>query len=179
MAARRTSDSSASCSKGCGRAPRRGRGRCAVCREKRSAASRRDYQYRALRGQCVYCKDSASVGLFCFTHWLKNLGVAHGLGNKKGIAILRALWDEQGGRCAVTGEVLIPGSTASIDHAIPKSRGGSSDKSNLRWVLLNINRIKWDMTHDEFVATCRKVIRAQDRLDVEKVLVETLHTRSN
>lgn len=99
------------------------------------------------------------------THWFKNVGVPHGLGSKRGIEILRSLWDEQRGRCAVTGEVLVPGSTASIDHIIPKSRGGSSDGSNLRWVLLRVNQIKWDMTHDEFVDVCRAVVRAQDRRD--------------
>ncbi|MHB8815783.1 MAG: HNH endonuclease, partial [Steroidobacteraceae bacterium] len=102
------------------------------------------------------------------THWFKNVGAPHGLGNKVGVEVLRALWDEQRGRCAVTGDVLIPGVTASIDHIIPKSRGGSSNKGNLRWVLFRINQIKWDMTHDEFVATCRKVVRIQDRLEAAK-----------
>jgi 5-methylcytosine-specific restriction endonuclease McrA len=121
----------------------------------------------------------AEVGIFCLDHWFKNVWVPHGLGSKKGIVLLKEIWDEQKGRCAVTGEVLIPGSTASLDHIIPKSRGGSSSKENLRWVLLRINQIKWDMTHDEFVATCRMVVREQDRREAVKPVVNDVHTRSN
>lgn len=112
------------------------------------------------------------------THWFKNVGVPHGIGNKKGIELLRSLWLEQGGLCAVTGERLVPGSTASIDHIIPKSKGGTSERGNLRWVLLRINQAKWDMTHDEFVAVCRQVVREQDRREAAKA-TENHSMRSN
>lgn len=164
------------CVKGCGRSVLPGKARCATCMGKQRVANRRCYNERAQRGQCVYCMSGATVGLFCFGHWFKNVGVAHGLGSKKGQALLRQLWDEQKGRCAITGEVMVPGSTASIDHIIPKSRGGSNEKSNLQWVLLNINRSKWDMTHDEFVAVCRSVVREQDR---RAKAVNELSMRSN
>lgn len=150
------------CIKGCGRPALSGRSRCAVCLERHRADHRRYYNQRVLRGQCPSCAKNAEVGIFCFTHWLKNVGVPHGLGNRKGIAVLQQLWVEQKGCCAVTGEVLVPGATASLDHVVPKSRGGDSSKKNLRWVLLRINQIKWDMTHEEFVETCRKVVRAAD-----------------
>jgi 5-methylcytosine-specific restriction endonuclease McrA len=120
---------------------------------------------------------SASVGIFCFDHWLKNVGVSHGLGNKKGIALLKSLWEEQKGICAVTGEKLAPGSTASLDHIIPKSRGGASEKGNLRWVTLRVNQIKWDMTHEEFVEMCRTIVREQDRRLVQERADHTM--RSN
>lgn len=163
--ARRTvqEGNSAACGRGCGRACVPGKSRCAVCLEKQRVSNRRLYNARAQCGQCVFCMKGAVVGMFCFDHWFKNVGVPHGLGNKKGQAILHALWEEQKGRCAVTGEFLTPGATASLDHIIPKSRGGSSEKSNLRWVLLSVNRSKWDMTHEEFVAVCRAVVREQDR----------------
>lgn len=119
------------------------------------------------------------MGIFCFTHWLKNVGTSHGLGNKKGTATLLALWEEQSGLCAVTGEKLVPGLNASLDHIIPKSRGGSSDKKNLRWVLLRINQLKWDMTHEEFVDMCRLVVRVQDKQDVGKSTSQELQKRSN
>jgi len=171
------SESFEPCKQACGRPSLPGRLRCHVCMEKRRARARKDYRDRSLRGQCVYCQASASVGMFCFTHWLKNVGVPHGLGNKKGIAILQELWVNQDGRCAITGEKLIPGSTASIDHRIPKSKGGTSEKENLQWVLLFVNRIKWDMTNEEFVATCRKVVAATDRTTPIKNLALT--KRSN
>lgn len=167
------------CKKSCGREVLTGFASCAVCLEKSRVAGRKDYYARAARGQCVYCQDRAEVGMFCLTHWFKNIGVSHGLGNKRGIALLRQLWNEQKGRCAVTGELLVPGITASIDHAIPKSKGGLSNKENLRWVLLNINRAKWDMTHDEFVEVCRLVVRTHDHSNVTKPTNFELVVRSN
>lgn len=143
--------------------------------EKKRAHNRRYYSERVARGQCPKCILPAEVGIFCFTHWLKNVGVSHGLGNKKGTELLRQLWEEQRGRCAVTGEVLIPGATASLDHIIPKSRGGESIRGNLRWVLLKVNQLKWDMTHDELVEMCRKVIQAEDR----RVTESNQNMRSN
>lgn len=159
------STADALCIRQCGRSALPDRRRCAVCLEKQRAENRRFYKDRVQKGQCPHCTSAASVGIFCLTHWFKNVGVPHGLGSKKGIELLQALWEEQKGCCAVTGEKLVPGVTASIDHIIPKSRGGTSERHNLRWVLLSINRCKWDMTHDEFLETCRKVVRAQTKHD--------------
>lgn len=167
----------ASCTSGCQKAGGSG-GWCPSCRARRNASNKRNYHERIARGQCPCCSNSAEVGIFCFSHWLKNVGTSHGLGNKRGIALLRALWQEQQGRCAVTGAVLHPGSTASLDHVVPKSRGGSNEKSNLRWVLLRINQCKWDMTHEEFVLMCRTVAREQDRRDAQKASTRE-PTRSN
>lgn len=167
------------CIRECGRMSILGRRRCQPCLEKQRTENRRFYADRVARGQCPYCRLAAEVGVFCLKHWFKNVGVSHGLGSNKGIAVLRELWEEQNGRCAVTGVVLIPGSTASIDHIMPKSRGGSSEKNNLRWVLLRINQIKWDMSHEEFVEVCRTVVREQDRRDARKGITHEAHTRSN
>jgi 5-methylcytosine-specific restriction endonuclease McrA len=151
------------CIRECGRPRAAGKSRCAVCLEKQRVANRRAYNARVRSGQCVFCSQRATVGAFCRDHWFKNVGVPHGLGNKKGQAILRELWEEQQGCCAVTGRPMSPGSTASLDHIVPKSRGGLSEKGNLRWVLLRINQMKWDMTNDEFVQICRVVVGASDR----------------
>lgn len=112
------------------------------------------------------------------THWFKNVGVPHGLGNKTGIALLAALWEEQAGRCAVTGDTLVPGYNASLDHIIPKSKGGTNERGNLRWVLLSINRMKWDMSHEDFLLMCRRVVREQDQQETVKA-TENLNMRSN
>jgi len=162
-------DSTTLCVKGCGKPTATSGRRCFVCLEKQRRDNRRYYAKRVARGQCPSCRKSAEVGIFCFKHWLKNVGVPHGLGNGKGIALLQRLWEEQKGQCAITGETLIPGATASIDHIIPKSRGGASVNGNLQWVLLQVNRIKWDMTNEEFVETCRKVVRAADRRSNEQM----------
>lgn len=167
------------CIPGCRRSRAPSKSRCSLHMENQRTKDRTSYRDRVLRGQCVFCQSSAAVGAFCFTHWFKNVGVPHGLGSKKGAAILQQLWEEQVGCCAVTGEKLIPGLNASLDHIIPKSRGGSSDKSNLRWVLLRVNQLKWDMTHEEFVEMCRLVVRAQAKQDVGTSISQELYKRSN
>lgn len=45
-------------------------------------------------------------------------------------------------------------------------------------VLLRINQAKWGMTHDEFVAVCRQVVREQDRREAAKA-TENPIMRSN
>ena len=46
----------------------------------------------------------------------------------------------------------IPWRELSLDHIHPKSRGGSNDKENLVWVDAACNRMKGDLTGDEFIA---------------------------
>lgn len=170
------------CIRNCGRPPIPGRRRCAPCLDKQREENKRNYKSRVERGQCVFCQGSATVGIFCFIHWLKNVGVPHGLGSKRGIATLRKLWEKQQGKCALTGENLVPGNNASIDHIIPKSRGGESVEGNLQWVLLSVNRIKWDMTREELLNVCRKIIKAQDAKEVSdsvEVANKELSKRSN
>lgn len=171
-------DEATPCVSGCQRTGNSRLSWCLACRSRRNLQSKKTYHERVARGQCPYCTDAASIGIFCQTHWFKNVGVSHGLGSKRGVELLKNLWEEQHGRCAVTGVKLTPGFNASIDHITPKSRGGSSDKSNLRWVLLRINQCKWDMTHEEFVEVCRLVVRTQEQR-VGQAIATDLSTRSN
>lgn len=143
----------------CGK-PRDGSGpRCASCLKK----ERDRYRLRAERGECVVCGVRATAGAFCFHHWLRNIGAPYGLNKKNGgLEMLKRLWEQQKGRCAVTGKELTPGVNASLDHIVPVSRGGVSTQGNLRWVLYEINIAKADMTHEQFIEMCRDVVRAQD-----------------
>lgn len=70
---------------------------------------------------------------------------------------LAALWKAQRGLCALTGQKL--DRSAELDHIIPRARGGSDAIDNLRWVCASVNRMKRDLTDDEFIAACRSVVR--------------------
>jgi hypothetical protein len=66
------------------------------------------------------------------------------------------LIERQEFRCALSGRELTP-ETASLDHVLPLSRGGTHDISNLCVVHHHVNAAKGTMTVDEFVAMCREV----------------------
>lgn len=69
------------------------------------------------------------------------------------------LVESQEYRCAITKRALTPES-ASLDHIIPLSRGGSHSIENLCVVDQQVNAAKGSMTTDEFVALCREVAQA-------------------
>jgi 5-methylcytosine-specific restriction endonuclease McrA len=69
---------------------------------------------------------------------------------------LRILLERQCYRCALTGRQLTP-DTASVDHVIPLSRGGSHSIDNLQIVHSIVNKAKGSLTQDEFIALCRDV----------------------
>ena len=45
-----------------------------------------------------------------------------------------------------------------LDHKIPKSRGGSNNVDNLGLCCSWVNRAKWNMTTEEFIAMCKLVV---------------------
>jgi len=73
--------------------------------------------------------------------------------------IIEELWEEQNGICALTGETLIPGVNASLDHIIPVSQGGTDEKENLRWTLKTVNLFRCVESDQDFFALCLKVIQ--------------------
>jgi hypothetical protein len=71
---------------------------------------------------------------------------------------LVALIEEQGYRCKLSGIELTP-DTASLDHIIPVSKGGEHCVGNVAWVHEEINRMKGQLSVEEFIALCLKVVQ--------------------
>lgn len=59
-------------------------------------------------------------------------------------------------KCAICGRLLTP-ETASLDHIVPLSGGGTHDLSNLWVVDHRINLAKGTMSVEEFLQMCREV----------------------
>ncbi|MBN8216623.1 MAG: HNH endonuclease [Spirochaetes bacterium] len=74
-----------------------------------------------------------------------------------GMGDLRSLLEEQGYRCAMTGERLTPMNTA-FDHIKPLSKGGTSKKTNLQAVTRQVAAAKSDISVKEFVKLCFDVL---------------------
>ncbi len=66
---------------------------------------------------------------------------------------------KQGARCPYTGEQLELGVNDSVDHIIPKARGGPNTIENYQWVTRMANAAKDAMTHEEFIAFCANVAK--------------------
>jgi 5-methylcytosine-specific restriction endonuclease McrA len=63
---------------------------------------------------------------------------------------LKDKFDQQKGRCALSGFPMTLGVNAELDHIIPVAKGGSRDISNTQWVLRVVNRMKRDLPESEF-----------------------------
>ena len=63
-------------------------------------------------------------------------------------------------RCYLTGEEIDISDSKSFhfDHLIPISKGGKSDLENLRICKREANQAKGDLTLEEFIELCNKVI---------------------
>lgn len=115
------------------------------------------YDKRRLENLCVGCGSTDLVSnVHCRECWFLDRASARAGGAKNLLPVLQ-LWEDQNGKCYYSGETLIPGNNASLDHQVPSSRGGLDDPSNLRWVSSNINMMKSNMSHDEFISMCEKI----------------------
>jgi 5-methylcytosine-specific restriction endonuclease McrA len=83
----------------------------------------------------------------------------HTVGSAK---MLWSIWKEQRGRCALTG-VRLTRHNSEIDHIFPRSKGGSNDRSNIRWLLGDVNQAKYNLTDEEFLNMCRSVVDFKDK----------------
>lgn len=144
----------------CGAPPAEGRKLCQSC----LTTSRKRANARQQAGFCVRCAHGtpATAGVLCLRCWFKKIASdslgARGNANNPTADALQLLWEKQSGKCALTGATLIPASNASIDHVLPKARGGDDSISNLQWVTFYANVAKRDLTHSEFVALCEQVV---------------------
>jgi hypothetical protein len=119
-----------------------------------SRHARRRTRHRG-RGRCT-CGRPPVTRTECWSCWL-GTAAKRATGSRLNGPALERLWDDQEGRCAYTGERLVPGRNASLDHVQPRSRDGKDCVENLQWVTKVVNHAKTWLTHDEFVALCHAI----------------------
>jgi len=145
----------------CGKCKKEHEGKKSTCDEcliklRHLRASKRDELLK--NGVCLACENRSSfeASYYCETCWFKRISwnATGSIGNWRK---LKTLWIEQNGLCALTNAKLIPGSSASIDHIIATSKGGSDEIHNLRWVHREVNQAKSNLSDREFYSMCKAV----------------------
>lgn len=142
----------------CGRTAEAGHVRCVECRtdEINSRAKRREK--RKTEGLCRLCKDpKLEHNSLCYLCWLKEMS-RRSTGTTEHAQALQAILERQNYKCALTGKVLTPGLDASVDHILPKHRGGGNEVSNLRWLLFQVNRMRSSLLDDELIELCEVIL---------------------
>lgn len=104
----------------------------------------------------MYCDAPKTAGNFCEHHWFVSVTYS-ARPRTRDVDGIKRLFVQQSGRCAYTGILLIQGANASLDHIVPRARGGTSATSNLQWVDLAVNLAKRALSHEQFVEMCRRV----------------------
>lgn len=122
--------------------------KCDTCRTKTAVAKRTRKQQP---NYCKYCDSvNCDQSLMCY---LKKTVRRHFTGvkiNQTAIA-LKQIFDEQGGRCAYTGRQLTVGVDTTLDHIIPRARGGETTVDNVQWVCAECNLLKSAFLEDQFL----------------------------
>lgn len=120
---------------------------------------------RVAAGVCRSCvKPPAFGSQVCEDHWFAHRATQRlGLGGntrERGQA-LKSILAAQNYRCPYTGRKLVPGINASVDHIKPGSKHPElrGDLSNIQWVDDVVNRMKQDLSHDEFLELCSLITK--------------------
>lgn len=127
-------------------------------RAKRQEGDRlRRYEHSSA-GLCHCGRERFHQSTQCKLHWAVTIGTTAGNATRKFATRILELLEEQHCKCALTGKVLVPGSNTSLDHIVPKAKGGGNDSENLQWVTPQANKAKGTMSVREFLTFCQQVI---------------------
>lgn len=136
---------------------------CEKCKLSKNKECRNRYNKRIEQNRCKYCGRANKTKSFqCEMCFYKKVSTRY-FGSPDMWKDLKKKMESQNYTCAITGDKLFIGEYASVDHIIPKSRGGKDVMENIQWVTLLSNRMKNYQTMDELYATCEKILEFRDK----------------
>ena len=149
---------------------------CRSCLKKNSRRMSKEREKRAANGLCTRCgkgppKEGVRQCQKCsdYTSKISKNRIIKTFfekrarnGSSLGYSVLSAkmlwsLWKEQKGRCALTG-VKLGRDNSELDHIVAISKGGTGERSNLRWLHRDVNQAKRALSDLEFLDLCKRVI---------------------
>lgn len=132
---------------------------CSTCQ----IEAKRTRKQKAKKVRAVRLKQDDPVG---YWYWVKAKKLRGGTSARD----LAELMNKQGQRCVYSGEVLqLASDNTHLDHILPRSRGGSDHISNLQWITKQVNRMKSDLTHEEFIEACQQVVEHQKKQNLLRI----------
>jgi 5-methylcytosine-specific restriction endonuclease McrA len=112
-------------------------------------------------GLCRYCKSPRIEGhsTLCKKHYVTNVA-QHSLGrcDLETVGILISRFEENP-VCPYTGEALILGTNAHLDHIVSRKNDPSlsTDINNVEWISDKVNIAKNEMNKDDFIQFCKSI----------------------
>ena len=142
----------------CNKSPTTGKSRCSACIEKRRLNEQKRMAQAESLGYCAKClsQPKLNVHRFCEDCYFKSIAFKR-LGASKHWRAIQQKFQDQHGRCALSGVQLTLGVDAELDHIMPSSRKGSDNLDNVQWVLCVVNRMKDHMLESEFFGLIEKL----------------------
>lgn len=125
--------------------------RCSKCSNRNKNRSKEFKSLRMAQGLCVCGCEPIEGSKNCKECYLKRTSMSM-LGTRKLWKQLEEAFSNQNGICPYSGRQMTLGIDTSIDHVVPKSKGGTSQMDNLVWSHKMVNQMKWDNTKEEFLA---------------------------
>ncbi len=150
----------------CGKETKDDRVHCETCLTTKRE-HRTNWKAQVPRGFCTRCKknkclpqliDAKLYMRSCQECYLRHAASAQ-LGSSKHYHALLSKLERQQWKCAYSGDEIILGVNDSIDHIYPKSRypDRSLDITNIQWVTRVINRMKDNLTPEEFLDMASRI----------------------
>ena len=128
---------------------------------KQTGYNRKWSEKQTANGMCIFCKNpKLKHSKLCEKCYFK-LTAQNTLKDRRLANDIQNLFYLQGGRCFITGDELVLGLNAGLDHLEPKSKSPHliSEITNVRWVDRAINTAKGNLTIDEFIDMCTLVAK--------------------
>lgn len=141
----------------CGRKTESGKTKCKSCLERENEQQRRRSVKRKAANLCYTCgkHPARNHSQYCEICTLKE-AAKNNLGSRKRYEKLKVLFLKQKQHCPYTGDLLKLGTNTSLDHKVPKAKGGTDDIENLQWVCKWANYAKQDFSEEEFLGFVKR-----------------------
>lgn len=136
---------------------------------KTSGLVKKNFRKTNLKGICAKCKkERLATSKFCLYHFIYSIVNKWKIPKDKIEQTIEGLinkLEDSEYCCHYSGLKIVPGFSASVDHRIAQSKGGTHELSNLVWCHSQINRMKGSLSEKEFINCSANILVELNYLD--------------